>query len=74
MLKTYGKDFDVATSGHRVTSRLPVLRLRHLCRTYNNDDPSTSNSYASLPYITEQGEFRWTSNSPPHPPFWPPQP
>jgi hypothetical protein len=53
VLKTYGKAFDVATSGHRVTSRLPVLRLRHLCRTYNNDDPSTSNSYAPLPYITE---------------------
>ena len=53
MLKTYGKAFDVATSGHRVTSRLLGLRLRHLCRTYNNDDPSTSNSYAPLPYIAE---------------------
>src|SRR5664279_1307758 len=39
--------------GHRATTRFPGLRLRHLCRTYNNDDPSTSNSYAPLPYITE---------------------
>lgn len=55
--------------GHRAMTRFPGLRLRHLCRTYNNDDPSTSNSYAPLPYITEQGEFRWTSDSPPKPLF-----
>src|ERR1039458_1997638 len=39
--------------GYRATTRFPGLRLRHLCRTYNNDDPSTSNSYDRLPYITE---------------------
>jgi hypothetical protein len=29
------------------------LRLRHLYRTYNNDDQSTSNSYALPHYIAE---------------------
>ena len=29
------------------------LCLASLCRAYNNDDPSTSNFYAPLPYITE---------------------
>ena len=27
--------------------------LASLCRAYNNDDPSTSNFYAPLPYIAE---------------------
>lgn len=60
MVKTYGKDF-----GHRATTEFPSLRLYHLCPIYNNDVPSTSNSYVPLPYITGQGEFRWTSSLPP---------
>src|ERR1035441_963140 len=69
VVKTYGKDF-----GHRATTEFPSLHLCHLSPIYINDDPSTSNSYAPPPYITGQGEFIWTSYSPPHALFWVPQP
>ena len=37
--------------GHRATTRPLGLRLRHLCRTYNNDNPTTSNFYARRPML-----------------------
>src|ERR1039458_10242327 len=46
VVKTYGKDF-----GHRATTEFPSLRLYHLCPIYNNDVPSTSNSYVRSPTL-----------------------